>query len=264
MKLYIFSIFIIWFILILISESQIKNNVVSKLIDTKGSTIASRFKTPENYCRIKTEANSFSSYLRNLSLKPFGSFVLYYNHTQKIKENVYISVVNMDIDCKDLQQCADAVIRLRAEYFFAKKDYNKIHFNLVSDSKPKYYLDYVKGDYSYPKFRKYLNYIFSYANTSSLCDELIPVHIDSMRIGDVFVQKGKPYGHAVIVVDMAVELKTGKKIYILAQSYMPAQETQILINQNNDGISPWYELDYKQIITPEWTFNSTDLRRFNE
>ena len=80
-----------------------------------------------------------------------------------------------------------------------------------------------------------MDYIFAYANTASLREELKTVKIDSMQIGDVFIQKGRPFGHAVIVVDMAKNDSTAQKLYMLAQSYMPAQETQILINPNNEN-----------------------------
>jgi hypothetical protein len=60
------------------------------------------------------------------------------------------------------------------------------------------------------------------------------------------------------------ESESGKKLYLLAQSYMPAQEIQILINRNNRLISPWYELKEGDIFTPEWTFEPSDLRRFKE
>jgi hypothetical protein len=89
------------------------------------------------------------------------------------------------------------------------------------------------------------------------------VPVTDMRIGDVFVQGGTP-GHAVIVVDMAVHRETGKKLYMLAQSYMPAQNIQVLANPNDKGLNPWYVLDDQQedIRTPEWTFTIRDLKRF--
>ena len=39
-------------------------------------------------------------------------------------------------------------------------------------------------------------------------------------------------GHVVLIVDMA-ENDKGEKIFMLAQSYMPAQQTQILINPSD-------------------------------
>ncbi len=50
---------------------------------------------------------------------------------------------------------------------------------------------------------------------------------------------------------------------LLAQSYMPAQELQILKNPNNTSLSPWYNIDFGTTLeTPEWTFSSSQLRRF--
>ena len=60
-----------------------------------------------------------------------------------------------------------------------------------------------------------------------------------MRIGDVFIIGGSP-GHAVIVVDMAVNPETHEKVFLLAQSYMPAQQIQLLKNNNDPDLSPWY------------------------
>jgi hypothetical protein len=169
----------------------------------------------------------------------------------------------MDLDKVDLQQCADAIIRLKGEYLFEQKRFSEIHFNLLSDGKPRYFINYSKGDSSYMAFRKFMRYIFEFANTSSLYDELIPVEkFEDMKIGDVLVQKRKPYGHAIIIIDMAVNKTSGKKTYLLAQSYMPAQDTQVLINPSDSSISPWYELDNNTIYTPQWTFYPKDLRRF--
>jgi len=86
-----------------------------------------------------------------------------------------------------------------------------------------------------------------------------------IKIGDVFIVGGSP-GHAVIVVDLAHNRQTGEKVFILAQSYMPAQEIQILVNSDNGDISPWYEVNKIGNIfhTPEWTFRKDQLMRFRE
>lgn len=226
------------------------------------NTPATRFGLPAGYVRVDMPERSFGAYLRRLPLKPWGSSVHYFDGKIKDKKNVYVSVVDLPIGQKDLHQCADAVMRLRAEYLYEQKNYNQIHFNFLVDGKPQYFTTFAKGKYDETTFWKYMEYIFASANTRSLWHELKPVAWQNMQIGDVLIQKGVPFGHAVIVIDMAVNPETGKKIFMLAQSYMPAQEIQILGNFSHPQINPWYELNHQTIYTPEWTFEPTDLRRF--
>lgn len=226
-----------------------------------GNTISTRFAIPEGFSEVKVEQNSFGEYLRTLPLKPDNATVTYFDGRTKVNRSVYCAVIDQDIDPVDLQQCADAVMRLRGEYLFAQKRYSDIHFNFLSDGKPRYFKDYANGDYSYSKFRKYMKYIFSYANTASLKKELKPVNnLSDIQIGDVFIQSGNPFGHAVIVVNLIQDARGNKKM-MLAQSYMPAQETQVLLNPSESN-SPWYAVKDGMLQTPEWRFESTDLRRF--
>lgn len=235
------------------------------IIDTTGKTIFNRFNPPPGFERTVIDTASFGFYLRHLKLKTFGTQVRYYNGQPKNKSNVYISVIDMDIGNRDLQQCADAIMRLRSEFLYARHQYEDIHFNFISDGQPRYYEEFNEGDHSYEKFRKYLDYVFSYANTRSLNEELINLDsMEDMKIGNVFIQTGTPYGHAIIVVDMAENPDSGKKVYMLAQSYMPAQDIQVLVNKDNSMISPWYILDNTTIVTPEWTFDPDDLKRFDD
>ena len=252
----------------------------STIINTDGMTLEDRFQVPEGYERLKVEPGSFEEYLRKLSLKPHGTKVHYYNGRTKLR-NVHDGVIAMEIGDRDLQQCADAVIRLRAEYLFQKEEYEKIHFNFTNGFKAEYakwregYRIAVKGNevswvrgnsddpQSYKEFRKYLDMVFAYAGTLSLSRELTAKELSEMQIGDVFIQGGSP-GHCVIVVDMAVHQETGEKLFMLAQSYMPAQDIHILNIEQNKEISPWYPLNFTgQLKTPEWTFEHTDLKQFN-
>lgn len=244
-----------------VKDKKTENNI----IDSFGKTVITRFNPPFDYQRVNVSPNSFGEYLRNLQLRPFGSFVYFFDGKKKANNDIYISVVEMELDKQDLQQCADAVMRLRGEYLFKTKQFKKIHFNFLSDGKPRYFLEYSKGDTTYKSFRKYMRYIFGSANTASLIKELSKVpKIGDIQPGDVFIQTRNPYGHAVIVVDVVVNKKTGKKLYMLAQSYMPAQDTQILINPSNKSISPWYSVNEGTIVTPQWYFESTDLYRFKD
>ncbi|MDP3388246.1 MAG: DUF4846 domain-containing protein, partial [Eubacteriales bacterium] len=115
--------------------------------------------------------------------------------------------------------------------------------------------------FTHESFRKYMDMVFAYASTLSMEKELVSVSVNDMKIGDVFIIGGSP-GHAIIVVDMA-ENENGNRIFMLAQSYMPAQQTQILINPLDETMSPWYSLEgVNQLKTPEWTFNLDRLKRF--
>jgi hypothetical protein len=98
--------------------------------------------------------------------------------------------------------------------------------------------------------------------SASLSKQLKPVnYFGGIQPGDVIIRGGFP-GHAVIVIDVAVNT-AGKKIYLLAQSYMPAQDIHILKNPTNENLSPWYEVNEEHIIkTPEYTFTKNELKRW--
>lgn len=215
---------------------------------------------PTNFVRVEVDSNSYGNYLRNLPLNDDNT-VYYYNGTRKHTQDLHYAVIDIDVGERDLQQCADAAMRLRAEYLYSQERYNEIHFNFLSDGKPRYYTDYSGTDYSYSKFRKYMDYIFAYANSASLNKEMQSIELEEMQIGDMFLRKGEVYGHVVIVVDMAENQKNGKKVFLLAQSYMPAQSIHILKNFNSSKLSPWYDLDFgKNLHTPEWDFTNEDLK----
>jgi hypothetical protein len=245
-----------------------------------GETLLNRIKEPEGFKRVNVKDNSFASYLRNIPLQPHGRSVHYYDGRVK-KNKVHEAVVKIDVGAKDLQQCADAIMRLRAEYLLKTGRPENIHFNFTNGFRADYskwkkgYRIKVNGnrvswvkteheDSGYLTFRRYLDMVFNYAGTMSLSRELTRVAYKDMHPGDVLIQGGSP-GHAVLVMDMAVD-KDGKKVYLLAQSYMPAQEIHVLKNFNDGQLSPWYELKegVVDIQTPEWDFASGDLKRFDD
>lgn len=244
-------------------------------------SLANRIKPPAGFERDRAESGSFAEWLRFLPLKKGSPSVIFYTGEAKSGPTTHAAVVDIDTGGRDLQQCADAVIRLRAEYLFSAKKPAAIHFNFTNGQRAewtKWAAGYrpsfagnrvnwvkkaVKND-SHLNFRDgYLNMVFQYAGTASLARELPKVaQVSAMRIGDVFVQGGAP-GHAVIVVDMARNPRTGKKVFLLAQSYMPAQSIHILKNPNDTRLSPWFDLDFgEKLTTYEWVFTKKDLKRF--
>ncbi|MES2130853.1 MAG: DUF4846 domain-containing protein [Bacteroidota bacterium] len=249
------------------------------LLNPSGTTVSTRFLVPAGFTRIVSVSGSFGEYLQNIPLKPNGTLVHYYDGEEK-PNKVAAAVLNVDVGSKDLQQCADAVMRLRAEYLFKVKQYSALHFNFTNGFKADYskwragnrihvkgntvsWVKTTKESTSYESFREYMNMVFTYAGTASLSKELISVPFSDMQIGDVLIRGGSP-GHAVIVIDKAVNPKTNKQLFMIAQSYMPAQDIHILINKNKTAISPWYELDAatEDINTPEWPFKTDELKRF--
>jgi hypothetical protein len=230
---------------------------------SEGAAIEKRFPVPDGFDRIPVDPLSFGHFLRNLPLHPQGSVVRYYNGEKKENRNVYAAVVNLPIGKRDLHQCADAVMNLWANYLYSQKKYNDIQFKFLNDAAWHNFAIWSGGIYSKEKFTKYMEQVWSAANTRSLFGQLKSVTITAAKIGDVLIQTGKPYGHAIMIVDECVNIKTGTKMYMLSQSYMPAQETQILINPNDSTNSPWYSFNEStDIITPEWNFTINDIRRF--
>ncbi len=234
---------------------------------------------PPGFSRV--EAGGFGAYLRALPLKPEGSVVRLYNGLPKVWQRGAYAVIDMEIGEKDLQQCADAVIRLRAEYLWAAGRRDEIRFNFTSGFRADYakwaegYRIRVKGnevewykgaapDTSHAAFRKYLDCVFMYAGSASLSRELAPVSVADLQIGDVFIIGGHP-GHAMIIVDMATD-GNGKTAILVAQSYMPAQDIHIVTNLNDRRNSPWYVFDsgVSAFDFPEWSFTPSQLKRFRE
>lgn len=244
------------------------------IVDAEGMTILERFRVPKEFMRVVPEEGSFGHYLQNLPLKPDGTKVKYYDGREKLRD-VYLAVADFSLGDRDLQQCADGVIRLRAEYLYEQEQFEKIHFNFVSGFTAEFskwadgkgisvkgntvsWYPNSKNNSTYESFQKYLDVVYAYASTLSLEKELTAMSFEDLDIGDVLIQGGAP-GHCVIVVDMAVNENTGEKIFMLAQSYMPAQDIQILKGDKED--SPWFSADVEdRLSTPEWTFSTTDLK----
>lgn len=233
-------------------------------------TVISRFKTPAGYTQVKPQTGSFGEWLQALPLKPTGTHTLTYDGRTAATDPYTAAVVDISVGHQDLQQCADAVMRLRGEYLYHKKDYAAISFKFESGFRCDY-LHYANGyryrndkwvltskkDYSYPTFMKYMTLVFMYAGTLSLEKELHPVtNAAELKTGDVFIHGGSP-GHCFIVMDV-VENSAHQKQFLLAQSFMPAQNIQLL--QSNG--SPWFSLYQPANIPYADLISMGYLRRF--
>jgi len=219
-------------------------------------TVVSEITVPSGYKRVDLPKQSFGDWLRNISLKK-DKHVYLFNGSLKRNQTAQFAVLNISVGNKDLQQCADALMRLRAEYLFSQKRYSEIEFRDNSNKSYK-----CTGGADRSAFDKYLEKVFSMCGSASLEKQLEPVtNLHNMQPGDVFIKGGFP-GHAMMVMDMAVNAN-GNKVFMLAQSYMPAQDIHIVKNPSDASFSPWYEIDdVNTIVTPEWTFLNSQLRRW--
>ncbi len=266
---------------------KINKNIIfatehSQVINIDGTTIEERFLVPEGFVRVEAEAGSYAEFLRQLPLKPDGSFVYYYDGSKKNNQQTYLAVINMEIGDRNLQQCADTVLRYLAEYLWQADKKENIQFYFTSGFLCKWseYSEGYRAEISNnvvkwektaadaangATFWQYLQLVFSYAGTLSLeAYETEPVAITDMQIGDMFLQGGNP-GHVVQVADMAINSATGGKCFLLVQGYMPAQDGHVLCGRGDGALGPWYFLPAAasgKFVTPEYTFEYTQLRRF--
>ena len=158
------------------------------------------------------------------------------------------------------EQCADACMRLKAEYLYQTGQYNKIKFQDVNGQSLRY-----SGGASREAFYRYLRRLYGVTSTFSLCREIQPRPLADIEPGDVFVYpgNGRFLGHAVFVVDVAVN-KNGKKAFLLAEGNTPARDIHLIRNLENPFRSPWFISDgsEKRFLLSITPFKATDLRHY--
>lgn len=147
-------------------------------------------------------------------------------------------------------------MRLRAEYLFETGVEENIRFLHQGNT---WFTCPAKC--TRPQLETFLNNVFSWCGSYNLQAQLKPVSsIQNIQAGDVFVRGGSP-GHAMLVAAVAQNMK-GEKIFLLLQSFMPAQDIHMVINPYNENLSPWYSTSADVIATPGWNFTALDLRRW--
>lgn len=219
------------------------------------------------------DENSWRYFLQNLPI--MEGQILDYRGMPVPNQQKHSAIINYDTGTKDLQQCADAIMRLRAEYLFQQKRYNEIGFHFVNGTFYTWdqYCDGIKvvpagngvklingspSPHTHVSLRKYLDVVYNYASTISLAKELNKV--SDFTIGTIVVYPGSP-GHCFIIIDEATD-DDGRKVYKLAEGYTPAQSIYVLANLTEPGISPWYHLNTGTIHTSSYNFTNYVLRSF--
>jgi len=242
-------------------------------------SIESAIAAPAGFSRVEVLADSFAGWLRHLPLSPEGTEVTLYDGRPLLDQSMIAAVVDIDTGTSDLQQCADAIMRLRAEFLYGRGLPGAIGFALL-DGQPYPFSAYSRGvtprqdgnavrwesdrprGASHADLRRYLDLLFGFASTRSLAKELQPVSgLSDAEIGDVFIRAGQP-GHAVFIADMAMN-KSGQRLVLLVQGSMPARGIYVLNNTRHPTLGAWFDLaEGKPLTTPGYEFRSSELRRF--
>jgi hypothetical protein len=211
---------------------------------------------PPGFTRTSVLKGSFAAWLRQVNLKKSKTVYLF-NGLPKPNQEAQYAVLDVPVGNKDLQQCADAVMRLRAEYLYSAGRYDEIVFY---DNLSRAYRFEAAAHRS--GFESYLEKVYAWCGTLSLDKQLKTIsNYADVRPGDVFIHGGSP-GHAVIVMDVAINVQ-GEQVFMLAQSYMPAQDIHILKNPADAKQGPWYSLPVNgPLQTPEWIFKPGERKRW--
>ncbi len=165
--------------------------------------------TPAGYHRIPAVTNSFSAWLRNIPLKKDRTVYLY-NNSPKRNQEAQFAVLDISVGKQDLQQCADAVMRLRAEYLYSINDYGNINYYTEQGIRLNF-REWLQGQRFHlsgnrlvscrvspapvnrTSFNDYLNTVFTWCGTRSLENQLLSrPALNDIQAGDVLI-KGPSY-----------------------------------------------------------------------
>jgi hypothetical protein len=190
------------------------------------------------------------------------------------------AVVALDEGTADLQQCADSIMRLHAEWLWSQGNRAMDYRAASGAAMP--FTRWLAGDRpaaegnvlrwtasaragdrdDHSGFRKYLDAVFTWANTGALARDVPKSTVESLRPGDFFVLAGSP-GHAVLVLDVAAG-EHGERAVLLGQGYMPAQSFHVLRPAPE---AVWFTIDPAAggLQTPFWPapFPWSSLRRLD-
>jgi len=260
------------------AENSIETKPTNKIMGINSETIRG-ISLPGGFTYVDDGDSAYSNWLLDLELKKSKTVYLY-NGKLKSNQEAQYGVLNIDIGKKDLVQCADAAMKLRADHLFEKHLYDQIKFLATSGDEISFeswlkgmrwkeqgaklvsYNIHKEGSNIQQEYNSFMELVFSYCGTYSLSKQMKTVKdIMSIQPGDVFVFGGFP-GHAVTV--MAVAKNVGdERVFLLSQGYMPAQDIHILKNYANTDQNPWYNVsELYPLYTPQWQFEKESLKRW--
>ncbi len=245
----------------------------------EGVPIVWRFPEPPGFSRAELGDGSWGQWLRHLPLKPHRTPVVSLSGDTIVAANSPLLGAVLEMDVRRNLECADVILRLRAEYLRWAGREADIVFPLSGEGeiswpewkrgmRPRlqgYRLRFYKTatpDGSRANFERYLDAVFAWCGTYSVAKAGKSVATSEIQVGDFFIHAGSP-GHTVLVVDLAPRTRGagGNLKGLLLQGFMPAQSPHVLAP---GGDEVWFDLvPGEEVDTPFWgAFKWSELRRF--
>jgi hypothetical protein len=208
------------------------------------ASLEERFPAPPGYKRVKVEPNSFAEWLRGLPMAAEGTPAKSFDGKETLAgdDDFMAGVVAIDVGSQDLQQSSDVIIRLHAEYMWSRGDKEQIAYRsatklslplsrwekgqrLIAQGPNVFWAVQGKpADVDHAEFRRYLDAVFTWANSTSLSPRSTPVEDPKeLTAGNFFLQSQD----VAVVLDMA-EKPSGERVALLAKSRTPAENIHVL------------------------------------
>jgi hypothetical protein len=222
------------------------------------ASLEQRFAVPPGYQRVKVEPGSFAEWLRGLPMAPENTPAKSFDGRVTLAgdDDYLAGVVAIDTGNPDLQQSSDVIIRLHAEYLWSRGEKDKISYlsatklnmplsrwekgqRLLPNGPNVFWV--IKGkpsEIDHAEFRKYLDAVFNWANSTSLSPRSVPVaDPKDLVAGDFFLQSQEP-NHVAVVLDVA-EKPSGERVALLGQARNPAESIHVV---RPGKATPWFSV----------------------
>jgi len=216
-------------------------------VPTPDATLEARFPAPPGYTRVKVEPGSFAEWLRSLPMAPEGTPAKSFSGdvTLAADDDYLAGVIAIDVGVSDLQQSSDVIVRLNAEWLWSRGEKSSIGYlsatklsmplsrwekgqRLIPNGANVFWAVKTKpAELDYAEFRKYLDSVFNWANSTSLAPRSVPVPDPTQLLaGDFFLQNQAP-NHVAVVLDVA-DKPSGERLALLGQSRNPAESMHVV------------------------------------
>jgi hypothetical protein len=215
------------------------------------------------YSVFTDEPDSWSEWLRLLPLAAPGTPVRNYRGEIVVPgdDEHLAAVVAIDIGNRDIQQSADVILRLHAEWRWYIDDLRMLY---LSDTKVELPLQkWVAGErliegegqpswirqaaptpkLEHAEFREYLDSVFTWSDGRALLAESVPLAPEVLEPGAFFLHEGHP-AEVLVVLDVATS-PAGKRAMLLAQALNPAENIHV-IRPSRDSL--WFPVRTDQPV----------------